>query len=98
VLFWFLEAIPLAYEFPPDVEKLVREHMAAGGYASEDEVLRDALQVLGEFVHSREGIAEEHRQTVAAVREGLADMEAGRMRPLRAIIDEGSDKRSAETE
>ncbi len=88
----------MAYQFPPDVEKLVREHMAAGGYASEDEVLRDALQALGEFVHSPEEVDEEHRQTVAAVREGLADADAGRMRPLRTVIDEICGKRSAEAE
>jgi Arc/MetJ-type ribon-helix-helix transcriptional regulator len=84
----------MAYQFPPDVEKLIRDHMATGGYASEDEVLRDALQTLGEFVHPREDVDEEYRQTVAAVDEGAADAEAGRMRPLRALIDETHDKRS----
>jgi len=78
----------MAYQFPPDVQKLLRDHMATGGYPSEDDVLRDALKVLGEFVNSRDEIDEEYRQTVAAVREGLADAEAGRMRPLRTIIDE----------
>lgn len=78
----------MAYQFPPDVEKLVRDHMATGGYASEDEVLREALHAFGEFVHSPEEASEEFRQTVAAVREGMADAEAGRVRPLREIIDE----------
>lgn len=77
----------MAYQLPPDVEKLVRDQMAAGGYASEDEVLRDALKALGEFVHAQEDMDEEYRQTVAAVREGVADADAGRMRPLRDIID-----------
>jgi Arc/MetJ-type ribon-helix-helix transcriptional regulator len=62
--------------------------MASGGYNSEDEVLRDALQALGEFVHSRENFDEEFRQTVAAVREGAVDAEAGRMRPLRELLEE----------
>jgi predicted transcriptional regulator len=36
---------------------------------------------------------DELRQTVAAVQEGVADAEAGRMRPLREIIDEARGKR-----
>jgi Arc/MetJ-type ribon-helix-helix transcriptional regulator len=88
----------MAYQFPPDVERLIREHMASGGYTSEDELLRDALQTLGEFVHSKEEVDAEYRQTVAAVREGVADAEAGRMRPLRAVIDEARGNRSLETE
>ncbi len=75
----------MAYQFPPDVEKLIRDYMASGSYISEDEVLRVALQTLGEFVHSKEEVDEEYRQTVAAVREGLVDAEAGKLRPLREI-------------
>jgi hypothetical protein len=44
-----------------------------------------------EFPPDIEGPAEvddEYRQTVAAVREGPADMEAGRMLALRAILEE----------
>ena len=82
----------MVYHFPPDVEKLVRDHMATGAYTSEDEVLREALRAFGEFVHSPEDVDEEYRQTVAAVQEGLADAEAGRMRPLRDIIDEARGK------
>lgn len=75
----------MAYQFPPDVEILIRDYMASGSYISEDEVLRDALQTLGEFVHSKEEVDEEYRQAVAAVREGLVDAEAGKLRPLREI-------------
>jgi Arc/MetJ-type ribon-helix-helix transcriptional regulator len=78
----------MSYQFPADVEKLVRDHMAAGGYASEDEVLREALRLFGQFVHSPEEAGEEYRQAIAAVHEGVADAEAGRMRPLRDVIDE----------
>ena len=87
----------MAYQFPPDVEKLVREQMTAGGYASEDDVLRDALAALGQFAHSREDADEEFRLTVAAVKQGVADMEAGRMRPLRAILNEARGNESSET-
>jgi Arc/MetJ-type ribon-helix-helix transcriptional regulator len=84
----------MTYQFPPDVQKLLLDHMATGAYASEDEVLRDALQVLGEFVHSPEEIDEEFRQTVEAVREGVADAEAGRMRLLSDLTDEWNNRSS----
>ena len=88
----------MAYQFPPDVEKLVKQHMASGSYATEDEVLREALEALGQFAHSREDADEEYRQTAAAVREGLADVEAGRMRPLREVIDEARGSHSVDNE
>ncbi len=88
----------MAYEFPPDVEKLVRGYMATLGYGSEDEVLRTALHALGQFEHSPQEVADEYRETVAAVREGNSDAQAGRMRPLRDIIDEAGGKPSAEIE
>ena len=56
----------MAYQFPPDVDELVKERMASGKYASEDELLREALQALSE--------AEED---LDAVREALTELEAG---------------------
>jgi Arc/MetJ-type ribon-helix-helix transcriptional regulator len=88
----------MSYQFPPDVAKLVHEQMAAYGYATEDDVLRDALDALGHFAHSRQEADEEFRQTVEAVREGVADMEAGRMRPLREVLDELRADRQLEKE
>jgi len=38
----------MAYQVPPDVEQWVRDRMAQGGYASADDVLRDALRALDE--------------------------------------------------
>jgi antitoxin ParD1/3/4 len=38
----------MAYQVPPDVEQWVRDRMAQRGYASEDDVLRDALRALDE--------------------------------------------------
>ncbi len=32
------------YVFPPDLERLVREELATGVYASEDEVLMEAMR------------------------------------------------------
>ena len=87
----------MTYQFPADVERLIREHMATGIYSSEDDVLRDALKTLGEFIHSDEDVAEEYRQTVDAVREGIADVDAGRLQPLCAILGDASRKRSGES-
>jgi hypothetical protein len=49
----------MAYQFPPDVERLVKEQMVARGYATEDNVLRDALDALGQFAHSRDEALDE---------------------------------------
>jgi len=61
----------MSYPFPPELERLVRRRLATGEYASEDDVLLDAMLAL-----------EKRDATVAAIREGIADMDAGRMRPL----------------
>jgi len=56
----------MTYAFPPDVEQLVAGRMAAGGYATEDDVLRDALRALAE-----------EEEDLAAVREAIAEYRAG---------------------
>ena len=56
----------MTYQFPSDVQQIVRERMASGKYASEDEVLREALQALAE-----------EEQDVEAVREAVAEWRAG---------------------
>lgn len=43
----------MPYQFPPDVERLVKDHLAQGGYTSEDDVLRDALRALEEISYFR---------------------------------------------
>ncbi len=64
----------MAYAFPPDVQQLIREADAIGNYASEDDLLRDALAAL---IRQHEDLTE--------IRLGIADMEAGRMRPVREV-------------
>lgn len=39
----------MAYQFPPDVEKLIKRHIESGAYSSEDEVLRDAMGALDQL-------------------------------------------------
>jgi putative addiction module CopG family antidote len=62
----------MAYQFPPDLDEEIKGRMASGQYASEDEVLREALRAL-----------RWRDQEVAAIQEGIEDMEAGRTKPLR---------------
>ena len=43
----------MTYQFPADVEQLIKQQMALGVYASEDEVLRDALGALDQREQER---------------------------------------------
>ena len=40
----------MAYSFPPELQQLVHQELAAGGYSSEDELLLEAVRLL----HQRE--------------------------------------------
>jgi putative addiction module CopG family antidote len=61
-------------QLPADLQKLVDEQLATGAYSSAEEVLRDALEAL-----------RWRRAEIAAIAEGIADMEAGRYRSLKEI-------------
>ena len=69
----------MAYQFPPDVEKLVKQQIVTGAYQSEDDLLRDALQALDE---QRNAVIDEDPVVIDGVRCGLADLKAGRCQPL----------------
>jgi predicted transcriptional regulator len=58
-------------ELPPDVEQQVKQLMETGQYATEADVLRDALAAL-----------KWRDEEMAAIRAGIDDMEAGRIRPF----------------
>lgn len=75
----------MSYQFPPDIEQLVREHMAQGHYASEHDLLREALGMLRKFTYAPAEANREYKEAIAAVHEGVTDMENGRMTPLRKI-------------
>lgn len=62
----------MAYQFPPDLEEEIDQRMKSGQYTSEDDLLREAFSAL----KWRDG-------EVAAIQEGIDDMEAGRVKPLR---------------
>ncbi len=56
----------MAFSFPPDLQQFVRDRMASGKYASEEELIRDAFLALTE-----------EEEDVAAVREAVAEWQAG---------------------
>jgi len=62
----------MSVDLAPDIWNEIQRQLATGSYASHDEVLRDALTAL----RSRE-------QEVLAIQEGIDDMEAGRITPIR---------------
>ncbi len=67
----------MAVPFPPDLQQFVRERMASGKYASEEELLRDAFAALAE-----------EEEDVAAVRAAVAEWQAGDPGvPLDAAVD-----------
>ncbi len=56
----------MTYAFPPDVQHLISRQMAVGSYATEDDVLRDALRALSE-----------EEEDLDAVREAVAEFRTG---------------------
>lgn len=56
---------------PADVQERVNALLGTGRYASEAEILRDAIAAL-----------EEQNADLAAIRSGINDMENGRYRPF----------------
>jgi len=62
----------MSVDLAPNVWNEIQRQIATGSYTSHDEVLREALAAL----RFRE-------QEVAAIQEGIDDMEAGRITPLR---------------
>lgn len=56
----------MTFPFPPDLWEFIRDQMASGKYASEEELLREALQALAE-----------KEEDLAAVREAVAQWQGG---------------------
>lgn len=58
----------MTYMVPPDVAAIIEAHVKSGRYASEEEVLRDALHALGDAQDDDDW---------AAIEEALAERDAG---------------------
>jgi len=59
----------MGYILPADIDQSIQSLLATGRYASEEEVLRDALSVL-----------KKRDEDVAAIQAGIDDIQAGRYR------------------
>ena len=64
----------MSYAFPPELDRLVRAELATGVYRTEDDVLVSAMLAL-----------RDRDESIAGVREGINDLNAGRMRPLESV-------------
>lgn len=60
----------MAYQFPPDIDKRVQQHLASGKFEDENDVLREAIELL-----------DRSRADHESIERGIADMQAGRVRP-----------------
>lgn len=67
----------MSFSFSEDLRTLIDQQLATGRYTSEEDVLREALFAL-----------RERDEDLVALREGIADMEAGRVRPLKDVFDD----------
>jgi Arc/MetJ-type ribon-helix-helix transcriptional regulator len=67
----------MPYQFPPDVDQLVKEQMASGRYTTEDELLREAMTAL-----------QRRNEEIAAIQEGIDDMNEGRHQPFDEVDQE----------
>ena len=63
-----------------DREQIVRSLMQGGRYASEDEVIDEALRLL------RQRQEAEQARVVEGIRQGIEDMNAGRSRPADEVF------------
>ena len=67
----------MPYQFPPEIDHLIKQQLASGSYASENEILRDALNALIQ-----------RNEDLSAIQAGLDDMRAGRVYALEDVADE----------
>lgn len=58
-----------------DLHQFVSEQVRGGGYADESEVVRDSLRQMRARAEHRAGL-------IAALEQGRADVDAGRVKPL----------------
>ena len=66
----------MTYEIPVQLQSLIDQKMATGQYASQDDLLVEALHALDDY-----------EAAVADIQEGIEDEAAGRMRPVEGILE-----------
>lgn len=68
----------MSLQIPADLQAFVNRELRTGRYGSEQELVSEALRML----------ERERQEALAGVLEGIADVEAGRVVPLREVFDE----------
>jgi len=69
------------YEIPAQLQSLIDQKMSTGQYASQDELLTEALHALDDY-----------EAAVADIQQGIEDEATGRMRPLDEVNADISQK------
>lgn len=69
----------LNVSLPPELESRVRQHVESGLYSSASEVIREALRLFEAYQDVRAASLASLQADIAA---GIADIEAGRVKPL----------------
>jgi len=73
----------MLYQLPPDIQQRLQIRIQNGTDSSQDDILRHALDALDWQDEER-----------IAIQEGIDDMEAGRVRPLREFDREFRDQKN----
>lgn len=70
----------MTIDLSPNAEKLLHEQMARGDYASPSELIERALRLYGFYLSEEESIG--------ALQESIAEMEAGETIPAEQVFEE----------
>jgi len=68
---------------PVEMAAVIREAVESGDYASSSEVFRDAIR---DWKHKRYLQREEVTHILSGVQQGLADLQAGRIKPAEEVL------------
>lgn len=68
---------------PAEMAVIIREAVESGDYASSSEVFRDAIR---DWKHKRQLQQQEVESIMLGVRQGLADLKAGRTKPAEDVL------------
>ncbi len=68
---------------PAEMAVIIREAVESGDYASSSEVFRDAIR---DWKHKRHLQQQEVENILSGVRQGLADLKAGRTKPAEDVF------------
>jgi antitoxin ParD1/3/4 len=76
------EMLAMITHLPADLEQFVQAKVRSGRFTSSDEAITEAVRLL------RQREEAEEARMLDGIRQGLADMRAGRGRPAEEVFDE----------